>query len=65
MGKALGEKGLLHPLPALWLPNLVVGGIAVHLFVKALRESPLAIAVKWDNAFSWAGAKWTKIWQRA
>jgi hypothetical protein len=43
----------------------VVGGIAVHLFVKALRESPLAIAVKWDNAFSWAGAKWTKIWQRA
>jgi lipopolysaccharide export system permease protein len=65
MGKALGEKGVLHPLPALWLPNLVVGGIAVHLFVKALRESPLAIAVKWDNAFSWAGAKWTKIWQRA
>jgi lipopolysaccharide export system permease protein len=65
LGKTLGEKGLLHPIPALWLPNLVVGGIALQLFCKALRESPLALAAKWDSAFSWAGTKWTKIWQKA
>jgi lipopolysaccharide export system permease protein len=65
MGKTLGEKGLLHPVPALWLPNLIVGGIAVQLFLKAVRESPLAFVGKWETAFSWAGSKWTKIWQKA
>ena len=65
VGKTLGENGFLHPVPALWLPNFVVGGIAVHLFIKALRESPLALAARWDNASHWAGAKWTKIWQKA
>jgi lipopolysaccharide export system permease protein len=64
LGKTLGENGLLHPAAALWLPNLVVGGLAVQLFLKALRESPLALPDKWETAFSWAGAKWTKIWQR-
>jgi lipopolysaccharide export system permease protein len=65
LGKTLGENELLHPMAALWLPNFVVGGIAVQLFYKALRESPLALSAKWDNAFNWAGSKWTKIWQRA
>jgi lipopolysaccharide export system permease protein len=65
LGKTLGEKGLLHPVAALWLPNLVVGGIAVQLFFKAVRESPLVVAAKWENAFNWAGSKWTKIWQKA
>jgi lipopolysaccharide export LptBFGC system permease protein LptF len=65
LGKTLGENALLHPMAALWLPNFVVGSIAVQLFYKAVRESPLALAAKWDNAFSWAGSKWTKMWQRA
>jgi lipopolysaccharide export LptBFGC system permease protein LptF len=43
LGKALGENNLLHPLLALWLPNLVVGGIALHFFRKALHETPLAL----------------------
>jgi lipopolysaccharide export system permease protein len=55
LGKALGDKGLLHPIPALWLPNLVVGGIAIHFFTKALRESPLLLLTKLDAAFAWAG----------
>jgi lipopolysaccharide export system permease protein len=53
LGRALGDKGLLHPVPALWLPNLVVGGIAIHLFTKALRESPLLLLTRLDAAFSW------------
>ena len=55
LGKALGDKDLLHPVAALWLPNLVVGGIAVHLFTKAVQESPLLLLTKLDAAFAWAG----------
>jgi lipopolysaccharide export system permease protein len=65
LGKALGEKGVLHPVLALWLPNLVVGGIAVRLFTKALRESPLVLAARLDDAFAWAGSRLMKARQRA
>jgi lipopolysaccharide export system permease protein len=40
-GKALGDKGLLQPIPALWLPNVTIGFIALVFFRKAMRESPL------------------------
>lgn len=43
LGKALGDKGILHPIPALWLPNIVVGGVSAHFFRKACRESPLRL----------------------
>ena len=39
-GKALGEREMLPPLLALWLPNILVGLVAVHFFTKAVRESP-------------------------
>lgn len=65
LGKALGEQGTLHPVLALWLPNLVVGGIALHFFMKALRESPLALMARFDNAFIWARLRWGKIRQKA
>ena len=65
LGKALAEQGALHPVPALWLPNLIVGGIALHLFMKALRESPLALMAGFDNAFIWASLRWGKIRQKA
>ena len=65
LGKALGERGVLHPIIALWLPNFVIGGIALQLFMKALRDSPLAFLAKLDSAFNWAGSQWTKIRQKA
>ena len=65
LGKALGEQGTLHPALALWLPNLVVGGIALHFFMKALRESPIALMGGFDNAFIWASLQWGKIRQKA
>lgn len=43
LGKALGDKGVLHPFPALWLPNFVVGGAGAYFLKRALRESPLNI----------------------
>ena len=41
LGKALGDKSILHPIPALWLPNIVVGAIGAHFFRHALRDHPL------------------------
>ena len=41
MGEDLGRKGIL-PIPlALWLPNLVLGGIGGYLFLRSAREVPL------------------------
>jgi len=44
-GKALGDKGHLQPIPALWLPNVTIGFIALIFFRKAMRESPLVLPV--------------------
>lgn len=52
LGKALGDKGVLHPIPALWLPNIVVGGVAVHFFRKACRESPLRFQAGLETVFA-------------
>lgn len=41
LGKALGDKNIFHPIPAVWLPNVIVAGIGLHFFRQALRESPL------------------------
>jgi len=43
LGKALGDKNILNPILALWLPNVVVGLIGGHFFRQALRESPLSL----------------------
>jgi lipopolysaccharide export system permease protein len=55
VGKALGERNMLHPALAAWLPNFVVGGIALHFFKQALRESPLFWPRALESAVSSAG----------
>jgi lipopolysaccharide export system permease protein len=54
LGKALGDNGVLHPVPALWLPNFLVGAIAIFLYTKAVRESPLYLQTRFDSAWAWA-----------
>jgi lipopolysaccharide export system permease protein len=53
-GKALGDKGVLHPIPALWLPNIVVGGVAAHFYRKACHESPLRLQSAIDSVLAMA-----------
>ena len=63
LGKALGDKGLVQPLLALWLPNFVVGGMAIQFFRKALRESPLllpAVAARGATAIAKRAQKLTR-----
>lgn len=55
LGKALGDKNILHPLPAVWLPNFILGGAALHFFKQALRESPPFLPRVLESAFSSAG----------
>jgi lipopolysaccharide export system permease protein len=55
LGKALGDKSILHPIPAVWLPNLVVGGIGLQFFRHALRESPLMLPPALERAAASAG----------
>jgi lipopolysaccharide export LptBFGC system permease protein LptF len=61
LGKAVGDKGILHPILALWLPNVVVGGVSIHFFRKACRESPLRFQAGLDTAFAWASQYFIRI----
>ncbi|MEX0801914.1 MAG: LPS export ABC transporter permease LptF [Candidatus Binatia bacterium] len=61
LGKALGDKGALHPILALWFPNIVVGLISLHLFRKALYESPLLLQARFEAATLLLGRKLTQF----
>ena len=52
LGKALGEKTVLPPLPALWLPNMTLIVIASFFFRKALHESPLVWPVRVEHVLA-------------
>jgi lipopolysaccharide export system permease protein len=55
LGKALGDKDILNPILATWLPNLVVGGIGIHFFRHARREAPLLLPRVFESALASAG----------
>ena len=38
LGQNLGERGVVHPLIAVWIPNSVLGAIAAYLLVRSARE---------------------------
>jgi lipopolysaccharide export system permease protein len=61
LGKALGEKGAFQPFVALWFPNIVLGLISVHLFRKALYESPLLLQTKFDSTTLWLRQRLTRF----
>jgi lipopolysaccharide export system permease protein len=61
LGKALGDKNILHPIPALWLPNVVVGAIGAHFFRHALRDSPLSFPRVLDRAAESFAHGWIEL----
>jgi lipopolysaccharide export system permease protein len=64
LGKAFGERGAFHPFVALWFPNIIVGVISLHLFRKALYESPLLLQARFDAASLWLGQRLTRFENR-
>lgn len=61
LGKALGDKSLLHPVLALWMPNIIVGGMGFHFLRHAQRESPLVLPKLLEHAVGQLGQAWTKL----
>ena len=64
LGKALGERSILHPLLALWLPNFVVGATAWYFYRKALRESPLVLPALMERGVARAIERMARLRRR-
>jgi lipopolysaccharide export system permease protein len=48
-GQNLGERGALPPLPAVWLPNVVLSAVAAYLLARAAREAGSGQPPLWDR----------------
>lgn len=46
-GETFGERGVLSPATALWIPNVVLGGLGVYLFSRVMQEKPLFPLLAW------------------
>lgn len=42
-GLVLGEAGIYPPVIGMWVPNVVMGGCGIYLFVKAANDQPVWI----------------------
>ena len=46
-GETFGERGVLSPAIALWIPNGVLGGLGAYLFSRVTQEKPLFPLLTW------------------
>jgi LPS export ABC transporter permease LptF/LPS export ABC transporter permease LptG len=53
LGENLGDSGRMPPWLAMWLPNLVVGAVALYLLRANLRERPIPVVELLKRGF-WA-----------
>lgn len=51
-GWVFGEAGVYPPLIGMWMPNIVIGGIGLYLFVKTANDRPVMID-SFLNWFNW------------
>ncbi len=42
-GRSLGESGTLHPIAAMWLPNIMLGGFGLFLYTRMIQGRPVQI----------------------
>jgi len=50
VGEALGKKGILPPVTAMWLPNFVLGSVGMYLFQKTAQETYLRSSLSfWEK----------------
>lgn len=60
IGKALGERAILAPALALWLPNIVLGLLSAYFFAKAMTDSPLYIQSRLELLVVRIRRRWRK-----
>jgi lipopolysaccharide export system permease protein len=51
-GWVFGETGVYPPLIGMWMPNIVIGGIGLYLFVRTANDRPVMID-SFLNLFNW------------
>ncbi|MBW2167150.1 MAG: LPS export ABC transporter permease LptF [Deltaproteobacteria bacterium] len=51
-GWVFGETGVYPPLIGMWMPNIVIGGIGLYLFVRTANDRPVIID-SFLNLFNW------------
>ncbi|MBC2695623.1 MAG: LPS export ABC transporter permease LptF [Desulfobacteraceae bacterium] len=51
-GWVFGEAGVYPPLIGMWMPNIVIGGIGLYLFVRTANDRPVMID-SFLNLFHW------------
>jgi len=51
-GWVFGEAGVYPPLIGMWMPNIVIGGIGLYLFVRTANDRPVMIN-SFLNLFNW------------
>ena len=49
LGESLGQRGVLPAGIALWLPNVLLSGLAVMLFIRAARETAVTQPARVDR----------------
>lgn len=55
-GKTLGERELLNPLLAVWVPNLIYVVFGIYLFKKTAAEEPIVLFDYLSRAALWVKA---------
>jgi lipopolysaccharide export system permease protein len=53
LGENIGDHGRIPPWLAMWLPNIIVGGIALYLMRATLEERPIPLVALIQRGF-WA-----------
>jgi lipopolysaccharide export system permease protein len=43
VGSTLGENGRYPPLLAMWMPNVILGGLGIYLLLRSAKEKPIII----------------------
>ncbi len=50
-GEAFGERGVISPAIALWIPNVVLGGLGVYLFSRVTQEKSFFPLLDWLSPY--------------
>jgi len=49
LGEELAKGGSMPPVVGMWLPNAVMGSVAVYLFYKTVKEKPFPFSVVYNK----------------
>ena len=53
-GEQLADRGMMNPILAMWLPNIVVGAAGVYLIIHSVRETTF---IRWNVLTNWLKKK--------